>query len=66
MLNVRYYQEKFLQHAAFSEHYARMKMANADKHDLYYKYAELEYYHKSRAIHYKGLFSAKSTLNQYY
>lgn len=64
--NIQYYQQKFLEHAAFSEHYARVKMANASNHDLYYKYAELEYFHKSRALHYKGLFSAESTLHPYY
>lgn len=59
----RYYQQKFLQHAAFSEHFARLKMANAGNSQEYYKYAELEYFHKSRALHYKGLFTAESTLN---
>lgn len=62
--NLQYYHQKFLEHAAFSEHYARLKMANANNHHLYYRYAELEYYHKSRALHYKGLFSAESTLPQ--
>lgn len=58
-----YNQQKFLEHAAFSEHYARLKMANASNPEEYYKYAELEYFNRSRALHYKGLFSAESTLN---
>ncbi|HWT77121.1 MAG TPA: hypothetical protein VN258_20665 [Mobilitalea sp.] len=58
----KYYQQLFLQHEAFAEHYARQKMANAANDTAYYQYAELEYYHKSRALHYKGLFSAASTL----
>lgn len=60
----RYYQQKFLEHAAFTEHYARLKMANAGNDQEYYKYAELEYFNKSRALHYKGLFSAASTINE--
>lgn len=55
-------QQEFLENAAFSEHYARLKMENAGNHEAYYRYAELEYYHKSRALHFKGLFSAQSTL----
>lgn len=60
--NERYNQQKFLEHAAFSEHFARLKMANAGNDQEYYRYAELEYFHKSRALHYKGLFMAESTL----
>ncbi|MDF2539890.1 MAG: hypothetical protein K0S76_2911, partial [Herbinix sp.] len=60
--SVSYYQQKFLEHASFSEHYARQKMANAADAAQYYQFAELEYFHKSRALHYKGLFSAESTL----
>lgn len=63
--NEHFYHQKFLEHAAFSEHYARQKMATAANATNYYMYAELEYYHKSRAIHYKGLFSAESTLTNY-
>jgi hypothetical protein len=57
-MDVHEAQFQFLRHAAIAEHYERLKMANADNHDAYYKYAELQYYHKSRAIHYKGRFSA--------
>ncbi|PKM50422.1 MAG: hypothetical protein CVV02_11630 [Firmicutes bacterium HGW-Firmicutes-7] len=64
--NERYYQQKFLEHAAFSEHYARLKMANAANSIDYYRYAELEYFNKSRALHYKGLFKATSTLDNLY
>lgn len=64
--NIRYNQQKFLEHAPFAEHYARMKIVNASNHNLYYRYAELEYFHRSKANHYKGLFSAESTLTQYY
>jgi len=63
--NERYYQQKFLEHAAFSEHYSRLKMANAGNSQEYYRYAELEYFHKSRALHYKGFFHAESTLSRY-
>ena len=63
--NERYYQQKFLEHAAFSEHFARLKMANAANPQEYYRFAELEYFHKSRALHYKGLFSADSALHGY-
>jgi hypothetical protein len=59
-----YYQQKFLEHASFSEHYARLKMANAGNPTEYYRYAELEYYHRYRTIHYKGLFSAASTVKE--
>jgi len=51
-----------LEHAAFSEHFARQKMANANNDREYYQFAELEYFHKSRALHYKGLFSAESAI----
>lgn len=60
-----YNQQKFLEHAAFSEHYTRLKIANATNSQEYYRYAELEYFHKSRALYYKGLFSAESTLKGY-
>jgi len=39
-------------------------MATAANSQKYYKYAELEYFHKSKALHYKGLFKAESTLEQ--
>jgi hypothetical protein len=60
--NISFYQQKFLEHEAFAEHYKRQKMANAGNDTAYYQFAELEYFHKSRALHYKGLFSASSTL----
>ncbi|MDF2943486.1 MAG: hypothetical protein K0S01_2344 [Herbinix sp.] len=63
--DIYYNQQKFLEHAAFSEHFARQKMANASDDKAYYQYAELEYFHKSRALHYKGLFSAESTIVNY-
>jgi hypothetical protein len=56
-----YYKQKFQEHAALSEHYARQKMANASNAQAYYRYAELEYFHKSRALHYKGFFMAQPT-----
>ena len=59
-----YYQQKFLEHCSFSEHYKRLKMENASNQTDYYRYAELEYYHRYRAIHYKGLFSAASTVKK--
>lgn len=65
MHDQKYYQQKFLEHAAFAEHFARLKMANASNSQEYYKYAELEYFHKSRALHYKGFFKAESTLKIY-
>ncbi|RBW68798.1 hypothetical protein [Bacillus taeanensis] len=52
--------QNFLKHAALAEHYKRLKTANANDHSAYYRYAELQYYHKSRAIHFKGYFSAAS------
>ncbi|MCX7708804.1 MAG: hypothetical protein N2484_03025 [Clostridia bacterium] len=56
--NEEYYKRRFQEHAALSEHYARQKMANAGNSQLYYRFAELEYFHKSRAMHYKGFFHA--------
>ncbi|MEW9670542.1 hypothetical protein [Ammoniphilus sp. 3BR4] len=53
-------QQNFLKHAALAEHYERLKIANAGNSTAYYRYAELQYYHKSRAIHFKGYFSAAS------
>lgn len=61
-----YYKKKFQEHAALSEHYARQKMANAGNSQAYYKYAEMEYFHKSRALHYKGYFMAQPTTDSIY
>jgi hypothetical protein len=58
-----YYKKKFQDHAALSEHYARQKMVNASNSQAYYKYAELEYFHKSRALHYKAYFMAQPTMD---
>lgn len=55
-------QQNFLKHAALDLHYERQKMANANNHELYYRYAELQYYHKSRAFYYKSYFSATAFL----
>jgi hypothetical protein len=60
----RYHQQKFLEHASFALHYERQKIISANNAEEYYKYAELENYHKTQAIHYKGLFSAESTLDE--
>ena len=60
--NEKYYQQKFLEHAAYAEHFARLKAANAANSFDYYRYAELEYFHRSRALHFKGLFKAESTI----
>ncbi|MFS1519253.1 hypothetical protein V1503_22725 [Bacillus sp. SCS-151] len=56
--NIASYQQLFMQHAALAEHYTRQMMAFASNSSSYYRYAELVYFHKSRAIRYKGLFSA--------
>ncbi|MDF2589823.1 MAG: hypothetical protein K0S41_3664 [Anaerocolumna sp.] len=64
--NEDYYKQKFLQHAALSEHYARQKQANAGDSMLYYQFAELEYYHKSRALHYKAFFAAEEITDESY
>lgn len=61
-LNFQFNQQKFLEHAAFAEHFARLKIANADNEGDYYMFAELEYYHRSRALHYKGMFNAVTTI----
>lgn len=61
---LQYNQQMFLEHAAFAAHFERLKTANAANDVDYYMYAELEYYHRSRAFHYKGLFSASSTVIQ--
>jgi hypothetical protein len=53
-------QQNFLKHAALAEHYERLKMANASNDSAYYRYAELQYYHKSMALHFKAFFSAMS------
>lgn len=55
-------QQFFLKHAALAEHYERLKIANANNDSAYYRYAELQYYHKSRAMHFKGFFSATSLM----
>ena len=60
--NEEYYKKKFQEHAALSEHYARQKMANASNSNLYYRFAELEYFHKSRALHYKSFFMADTNI----
>ncbi|MBM7865283.1 hypothetical protein GTO89_00685 [Heliobacterium gestii] len=57
-----YYKQKFLEHAALSEHYARQKMAYAANAQAYYRFAALEYFHKSRALYYKGFFMADTTI----
>ncbi|MEX2415803.1 MAG: hypothetical protein WD424_06640 [Paenibacillaceae bacterium] len=55
-------QQNFLKYAALAEHYERLKIANASNSVAYYHYAELQYFHKSRAIHFKGYFSAASLI----
>ncbi|MEM1505572.1 hypothetical protein RG959_19395 [Domibacillus sp. 8LH] len=57
---IRFAQQNFLKHAALELHYERLKLANASDHQKYYQYAELQYFHKSRALHFKGQFSAAS------
>jgi len=54
--------QHYLQHAALADHYERLKMASADDHAAYYRYAELQYFHKSRAFHFKGYFSATAQM----
>lgn len=60
--NEEYYKKKFQEHAALSEHYARQKMANAGNSNAYYRFAELEYFHKSRAMRYKSFFMAETNI----
>ncbi|WP_408008986.1 hypothetical protein ACJROX_01185 [Pseudalkalibacillus sp. A8] len=55
-------QQSFLRHAALAEHYERHKMAYANNSTMYYKYAELQYFHKSRALYFKSFFSATSLM----
>ena len=55
-------QHNFLKHAALAEHYKRLKIANAGNSSAYYRYAELQYFHKARALHFKGYFSATSIM----
>ncbi|WP_221569068.1 hypothetical protein [Alkalihalobacillus sp. TS-13] len=55
-------QQQFLKHAALAEHYERHKIAYAGNSTAYYKYAELQYFHKSRALYFKSFFSATSLL----
>ncbi|WP_050182897.1 hypothetical protein [Domibacillus robiginosus] len=57
---IRHAQQNFLKHAALELHYERLKMANAHDHQQYYRYAELQYFHKSKALHFKSQFSAAS------
>lgn len=57
---IRFAHKNFLKHAALELHYERLKLANASDHQKYYQYAELQYFHKSRALHFKGQFSAAS------
>jgi hypothetical protein len=64
--SAEFYKQRFLAHAALSEHYARQKYANASNDRLYYQFAELEYYHKSRALHYKGFFAAEEITDESY
>lgn len=64
--NEEYFKKKFQEHAALSEHYARQKIMNASNSQAYYKYAELEYFHKSRALHYKAFFMAQPTEDSLY
>lgn len=59
---VQYAQQNYLQHAALSDHYERLRMASAGNSANYYHYAELQYFHKSRAIHFKGHFHATSAI----
>lgn len=51
-------QQQYLAHSSLSEHCERLKMANANNPMLYYKYGELQYYHKSRAFYYRAFFMA--------
>ncbi|GAA4849954.1 hypothetical protein GCM10023310_30510 [Paenibacillus vulneris] len=45
-------------HFVMAEHCERMKMACAGNPELFYKYAECEYYHKALAHRYKGIAAA--------
>lgn len=63
-LTIEMAQQNFLKHAALAEHYERLKIASADDSAAYYRYAELQYYHKSRAIHFKGYFSAAGFISR--
>jgi hypothetical protein len=51
-------QQNYLHHAALADHYERQRMINASNSIEYYRYAELQYFHKSRAFFFKGQFSA--------
>lgn len=42
-------------HFVKAEHFERMKMAHASNPQLFYQYAEKEYYHKALAHRYKGM-----------
>lgn len=53
---------EFFRHAALAEHYERFKMASANNAHEYYRYAELQHYHISRAYFYKSHFSAISLI----
>lgn len=55
-------QQNYLHHAALTDHYERLKMASAGNSAEYYRYAELQYFNKSRAIHFKAYFSATSMM----
>ncbi len=55
-------QQNFFQHTALAEHYERQRMAYASNSAMYYKYAELQYFHKSRALYFKSFFSATSLM----
>ncbi|MBE1445862.1 hypothetical protein [Paenibacillus sp. OAS669] len=46
-------------HFVMAEHCERMKMACAGNPELFYKYAECEYYHKALAHRYKGIAAAE-------
>lgn len=56
--SAQYAQQQYLQHSALTDHYERLRMASAGNSVEYYRYAELQYYHKSRAFHFKAHFSA--------
>jgi hypothetical protein len=48
----------YLYHAALSDHFERQKIIYASNSAAYYRFAELEHFHKSRAYYYKGFFPA--------
>lgn len=54
-------QQKYVEHSSLSDHFERLKTVYANNPQWYYKYAELQYFHKSRAFYYRNFFMAPVT-----